>query len=153
MDREAYKGIPDGLGIYTHDVITGKMTVNQARERLKLDGMKHIEAPDLTSTVEMKLHYLGLLEKLHQEGPDGYRKIIANRINKVCDQIEQELGLGEKETVNVANLTCNLSVSTPPEFDDQVERMKHVLDEVKCKAIEMAAQIAESMKNIKVTVS
>ncbi|MEC0242783.1 hypothetical protein P4H66_23510 [Paenibacillus dokdonensis] len=148
MDREVYKGIPDGLGIYTHDVITGKMTVNQARERLTRDGMigGHIEALEPTSTVGLKLKYLGLLEKLHQEGPDGYRKLIANRIATACDCIEKDLGMGSKDSIDIAELKVKLSVDVPPEFGDEVKQLQRELATAGSKLVEAA-------KNLKVSVS
>ncbi|MFU1798192.1 hypothetical protein ACM1RC_30350 [Paenibacillus azoreducens] len=138
----------------------GRITVNDIRRN---EGAEPIEGGDVrlapigkkqaTDNIEKKLEYLGLLERLYREGPFEYRKIIANRISNVCDQIENDLGLDKKETVDVANLTTKVSVELSPDFEERMKQVQRAVDKTGSEIERATSKMAKAMENVKVTVT
>ncbi|RUT48613.1 hypothetical protein EJP82_01340 [Paenibacillus anaericanus] len=124
---------PDRIKEAQRELSSGASTINQIKDELGLDpiedGDRYMcslsEYLPISKDVELKMKYLERLEVLRRESSiQSGRKSFEDRIEKVLDSIEDDLGLSEPKPLNVGNLTVNITARTTKEFDEALERIK-----------------------------
>lgn len=119
-----------GFGEYTEDVMEGKMIVNEARRKLGLPYVRNAQVVSREEGLKRKLEYLDHLEVLRRGSViASKRESIEDRIERVLDSVEDDLGLKPNE-VNVGNLTVNITASVTPEFEDTMLSVSEFVTEL-----------------------